>query len=169
MAHIKELWLDLEDTVITPVVNGWFNIQLINIEKVKKVIADFKPDKVHVFSFAIHDKAQRERFNMSARERVERAFGVTFDLVLTCDDDITPICSRQMGLHPSTVDFRDMVNFWSKHGAWRLCMRSHASTLAKRGDSLEALLLDDMVYDETITWPDVQATIKCLNVDTLPT
>lgn len=165
----RELWLDLEDTVITPVVNGWFNTQLINVQKIKDVIASFAPHRINVFSFAIWNQQERQRFDMGTREMIEKAFGFKFNLVLNVDDDIIPICCRQMGIEPSTVDFQEMSNFWSKQGAFRLCMRHHAINHRRHNPNLplHVLLLDDAVYNETLRWPDLQTTVEQRNIDQL--
>ncbi len=165
----RELWLDLEDTVITPVVNGWFNTELINTQKIKDVIASFQPHRINIFSFAIWDEAQRKGFTLGTREMIERHFGIQLNLVLTVDDDIIPICCRQMGIEPSTVDFNEMSNFWGKQGAFRLCMRHHATNHRRHHPNLplHVLLLDDVVYNEVVRWPDLQTTVEQRNIDQL--
>jgi len=165
----RELWLDLEDTVITPVVNGWFNTQLINVQKITDVIASFQPHFINVFSFAIWNAQERQRFDMGTREMIERAFGFKFNLVLNVDEDIIPICCRQMGIEPNTVDFQEMSNFWSKQGAFRLCMRHHSTNHRRHNPNLplHVLLLDDAVYNETLRWPDLQTTVEQRNIDQL--
>ena len=163
----KELWLDLEDTIVTPVVNGWFNTEAINIDKVKRFISEFKPDLVHIFSFAIWDVAQREQFNIATRPWLEEALGVKFSLVLTVDDDMIPICCKLMGLSHDLVDFQEMSNFWGKQGTFRLCMRHHATNLQKHNLQLHAVLLDDVVYNEHLVWSDIGAAIQQLNIDQL--
>ena len=165
----REIWLDLEDTVITPVVEGWFKTELINIDKVRRVIRDFKPDAVHLFSFAIWDEQQREGFRQGTRDMLEKALGLKLQLILTVDTDIIPICCRQMGIEPSTVDFQEMSNFWSKQGAFRLCMRHHATNHRRHHPNLplHVLLLDDVVYNEYTVWPDLQTTVEQWNIDQL--
>ena len=139
----RELWLDLEDTVITPVVNGWFNTQLINTQKIKDVITSFAPHRINIFSFAIWNQQERQRFDMGTRE--------------------------MMGIESSTVDFTEMSNFWSKQGAFRLCMRHHATNHRRHNPNLplHVLLLDDAVYNETLRWPDLQTTVEQRNIDQL--
>jgi len=168
-ALIRELWLDLEDTVITPVVNGWFNAELINVEKVRDVIRAFAPHRVNIFSFAIWNPQEREKFTHATRHRLEEALGVKFNLVLNVDEDMIPICCREMGMQPSTVDFNEMSNFWGKQGAFRLCMRHHAVNHRRHHPNLplHVLLLDDVVYNETLRWPDLQTIVEQRNIDQL--
>lgn len=165
----RELWLDLEDSVISPVVDGWHNIELINIELVRNVIASFAPTTVNIFSFAIWNERELLKFNTFVREHLARALGVSFNLILTVDRDIIPTCCQQMGMSPSTVDFQEMSNFWSKQGAFRLCMRHHAINHRRHHPNLplHVLLLDDAVYNERTVWPDLQTTVEQRNIDQL--
>jgi hypothetical protein len=161
--------LDLEDTVVTPIVSGWPNFDVINVEKVQQVLTGFEPHTVNIFSFAIWNNQERDLFNTHCRPHLERALGVTFNQVLSVDDDIIPACCRQMKISPKHVDFQEMSNFWSKQGAFRLWMRQHASNLRRHqpNQQLHALLLDDVVYNERLVWPDLQTTVEQRNIDTL--
>jgi hypothetical protein len=98
---------------------------------------------------------------------LEKSLGITLNLVLAVDEDIIPICCREMGMSPDVVDFQEMSNFWSKQGAFRLCMRHHARNLKRHGQTLQAALLDDAVYDELIQWPDLGTRIAIVNIDEL--
>lgn len=159
--------MDLEDTVITPVMTGWPNAECINIEKVRAVIAQFKPDRINIFSFAIWDSRQRELFNMFTRGPLQKALGIEFNIVLAVDEDIIPVCCKQTNLHPDRVDFQEMSNFWGKQGAFRLCMRNHAANLHRHGQTLITMLLDDAVFDELIQWPDLDTRVIITNIDQL--
>lgn len=163
----KHLWLDLEDTVITPVLEGWWKTELINIAVVRDVIAEFKPDFLHIFSFAIWNETERAQFNAAVRPHLEAALGMEFTTVPTVDDDILPVCCKIMGLTASTVDFQEMSNFWGKHESFRLFMRSVHANTAKHGVSAEVMLLDDAVFNETFEWPDLQLRGAILNIDKL--
>lgn len=162
----REIFLDIEDTVVTPVINGWHNFEVINLEKIRDVIASFEPHAVNIFSFAIWDQHQLKLFNAHCRPHLERLLGVTFNLVLTVDDDIIPTCCNQMGI-VSLVDFSEMSAFWSKQGAFRLCMRHHAINHRRHNPnlSLHVLLLDDVVYNERMEWPDLKTTVEQRNID----
>jgi hypothetical protein len=163
----SHLFIDLEDTVITPVIEGWWKTELINIDKVKAVMAKFQPDFLHIFSFAIWNVAQREQFNQAVRPMLEAALGMQFSLVPTVDEDILPVCCKVMGLQRSLVDFQEMSNFWGKHEAFRLCMRNMFSKTREHGIVGEVMLLDDAVFNETFMWPDLQVKGCILNIDEL--
>jgi hypothetical protein len=148
---------------------GWFNTHMINVEKLCRFIAEFQPDRVNLFSFAIWNDEQRKLFNMGTRPMLENSLGITLNLVLAVDEDMIPICCREMGMSSEAVDFAEMSNFWSKQGAFRLCMRRHAKNLKRHGNSLHAILLDDVVFDEVITWNDHEcsAVVSQINIDRL--
>lgn len=164
-----EVWLDLEDTIVTPIVDGWHLFEIINLEKVKKVIADLNPVSVNIFSFAIWNEHQRGLFNRHTRPHLEAALDRRFEIVPTVDDDIIPVCANQMGIAAETVDFQEMSNFWGKQGAFRLWMRDWATRFQRHQPNLKlhAVLLDDVVYNEKVEWPDLWATIEQWNIDQL--
>lgn len=165
---MKHLWLDLEDTVIEPVLNGWFNTQLIptGIAKVKKIINEFQPDRVHVFSFAVWNEQELTRFNMGTRPRLEAALGVTFSSVPTVDDDMIPAACKFMGLSPDRVDFEEMSNFWGKQQTFRLNLLHIYRHRARDAEAtpIEAMLVDDVVYNETFEIPQLNLKGHVLNI-----
>jgi hypothetical protein len=165
----RELFLDLEDTLVTPIVDGWHSFDIINLDKIRAVMARFDPHVVSIFSFAIWDERQLALFNRHCRPHLEAALGVTFNLVPTVDEGIIPTCCRLMAISPDRVDFSEMSTFWGKQGAFRLWARAHAESLRRHTPNLHLhlLLLDDVVYNEVLTWPDLQATIEQRNIDQL--
>lgn len=164
----RHLFLDLEDTVITPVLEGWFNVQLINVDKIRRIIAEWQPDFVHIFSFAIWNRRELELFNMDVRPRLESALGVKISSAPTVDDEILPACCRVMGISQDRVDFSEMSAFWSKHEAFRLNMRHVFKTTAQHDIFTEVMFLDDMVFNETFDWPDLQIRGSIFNINQLP-
>lgn len=163
----RHLFLDLEDTVITPVVDGWPNAQLINVEKVKKFIAEFKPDAVHLFSFAIWNVEEKKRFQLFVQPRLENALGIILSGIPTVDDEILPVCCKVMNLGNDSVDFSELSNFWGKHEAFRLNMRHTFRHTKLFGHWVEVALLDDAVFNENFEWPDMKVRGRVINVDTL--
>lgn len=168
MATIRHLFLDLEDTVITPVMNGWFNTHMINVQKVRAFIAEYKPDSVHLFSFAIWNEAERTRFNLGTRPMLEKSLGITLSAVPTVDDEIIPVACKVMNLGNGSVDFQEMSNFWGKHETFRLNMRHMFKTAHQHGNEVEVALLDDAVINEEFYWPDLKVRGRILNIDTMP-
>lgn len=164
----RHLWLDLEDTIIMPVMDGWFNTRLINLEKIKAFIAEFKPDFVHIFSFAVHNEAERLRFNLGSRPSIEGALGIKLGFVPTVDDEIIPACCKVLNISIDAVTFSDACDFWSKQESFRLFMRHHhKNTHLHGGPGTEVVLLDDAVYNENFEFPDIKVKGKILNIDQL--
>lgn len=166
MTTVRHLFIDLEDTVITPVLDGWFNTHMINVPKVKSIIEEWKPNFVHLFSFAVWNKEQLKRFKTGTQPMIEHSLGIKLSTTWTVDDDIIPMCCNVMRLGQGSVDFSEMSNFWSKHEAFRLCMRHHFKTAVNWPDlSVEVMLLDDAVLNETFAWPDLQISGQIINID----
>lgn len=162
----RHLFLDLEDTIITPVMDGWFNTHLINVQKIKQVIEDFDPIEIHIFSFAIWNQAELRGFNMGIRPMIEQALGRTLSAVPTVDDDIIPVCCKVKGISPDRVDFSDCSDFWGKHEAFRLNMRNLFRTNWKNWEiETEVVFLDDAVWDESFSWPDMRIRGQIINID----
>jgi len=158
----RHLFIDLEDTIITPVMDGWFNTHLVNVQKIKDIIAQFKPDHVHVFSFAIWNEAELTRFNLGTRPMIEAALKIKFGAVPTVDGDIIPACCKVMGMSTDVVDFQEMSNFWGKHEAFRLNMRNQ---FKNNKNDVQVMLLDDAVFNEEFTWPDLKVKGSIVNID----
>lgn len=165
---MRHLFLDLEDTVITPVLQGWNGSDLINMEKVKKVIADFKPDNVSIFSFAVHNEGDRVGFNSGMRRHLELALGIQFSLVPTMDDDIVPTCCKVLKLHPERVTFQEVCDFLGKQEAFRLYLRhTYGKTWKTWGQEIDIVFLDDAVFNEYFRWPDLHIDCRITNIDTI--
>jgi len=157
------LFLDLEDTVIEPVMKGWHNTGMINEEKLKKFIADYNPDSIHIFSFAIWDEDQKGKFMGHTKMMIEQALGIKITGVPTVEDIIHNVC-RVQGIPPSSMDFDDLSTFYGKQHSFHLCMRH---LYAGNSTPVELTFLDDAVYNEACVWPDIQVTLRILNIDTL--
>ena len=164
----KHLWLDLEDTAITPVVHGWLNTRVMNVKKIKSFIAEFKPNAVHIFSFAIWNEFERNAFNLGTRPTLEDALGVKFSTVPTVDDDIIPVATRMMNMGDGSVDFQEMSNFWGKHETFRLNMRHLFKNSHAHNTDIEVVLLDDAVFNEEFYWPDLRVRGRIINIDQMP-
>lgn len=163
---VRHLFLDLEDTVITSAADGWERTECINQDRIEKVLNEFKPDFIHLFSFAIWNNDELEKFKQTTLFLVQRVHKIKIDLMWTVDDDIIPMCAKELGLNKSTIEFSDASAFWSKHQSFRLCMRQHF----KNRDSdlpVQVMLLDDAVFTETFEWRDMNLTGIVQNVDEL--
>ena len=159
---IKHLYLDLEDTIIAPVMDGWPNTHLINVQKVKQFLAEYQPDYVHLFSFAVWNAAEKLGFETWTQPRLEQMFGFKFSWVPTVVDDIIPLCCKEMNVNRECLTFSDLHDFWGKQGAFRLNMRQRWKN---NSTPVELLLLDDDVYNESLEWPDINIKARILNID----
>lgn len=162
-AGSKHLFLDLENTLITPVTEGWANAALLPLANVKHFIQSFGPDEVHLFSFAIGNKADVRLFNHLVRPRLQDALGVTFNLCPTVDDDILPACCKEKNLSRDFVDFSDLVDFWGKQEAFKL----YTTHLFANVPNVSVALLDDVVFDEDYFFIKNKLKGVIRNVDTL--
>jgi len=164
---VRHLHLDLEDTVIEPVINGWPNTVVLpeKLIQIRRFIDVFRPQHVHVFSFAIWNEAEHMRFCTYTKERLERLLRVHFTTVPTVDDDIIPYACRAIGLSPDVVTFQDASDFWGKGEAFRLYLKHLWRDLPQQGRKIEAVLIDDAVTNEVFEFPDLHIKGQLLNVD----
>lgn len=162
------VFLDLEDTIITPANEGWHKTELINVKLIKDFIEKFQPDIINIFSFAIWDQHQLQLFNTHSRPMIEDALGITFSLIPTVDDMILPACCEIMKINKSLVDFSEMCSFWGKHEAFRLFTRSlFKNTWKDWGQATNVALLDDAVINEVFHWPDLKVSGSIVNIDSI--
>ena len=163
------LWLDLdlESTIITPVLDGWWNTHLVNTNRIKSFIEGYQPDFINIFSFAIWDGEQLRKFNEGTRPMIENFLERKLNIVLRVDQDIIPACCTVMKIHPSKVDFKDMSDFWNKHQAFRLYIYNHhRKTYETTANETVVTLLDDVVINEHFIWPDLHVSGSIIYIDT---
>lgn len=161
----RHLFLDLEDTIITPNVLGWRTVECINVELVRSIIERWKPDFIHLFSFAIHHDPELQKFKAICLDMVKNTFGIEFATTWRVDEDIIRMCCAELGMHPQCVDFQEMSSFWGKAGAFRLCMLQHFKNIKSHNKSVEVLLLDDVVINENFQWPQLNISGHIVNID----
>jgi hypothetical protein len=157
----RHLFLDLEDTVITPVLGSWAFCDPINTSKIRGFIEAWAPTTLNVFSFALNDARDLKGFDKHVRPFLERDLGMSISLIPN-EDEIIRACCRQMKLHRDKVDFDDMSAFWSKHQAFRLYVQDLASAGVTGG--AEVALIDDAVHDERFVWPGMGVSGLIVNV-----
>lgn len=147
---IRHLYLDLEDTVITPQLEGWLAVDVINIPQVKQFIQTWAPDYVHIFSFAIYHSEDLEGFNRSLRARLERVLGVEFSSVPRLDFEIKEACCNETWIHESHVTRQEIIDFFGKQGSFRHFVKQKFQHTQV---PIEVAFLDDMVFTEKFDWP----------------
>jgi uncharacterized protein YqfB (UPF0267 family) len=166
MEQRRHLFLDLEDTIITPVVEGWPNVHLINVPKIKRVIQEFQPHSLHLFSFAIWNEFEKDRFMDFVQPRIENVLGMKLGLIPMVDVEIKQACCEIMCLSPDSVDFNDMSEFWSKQESFRLYSRFVFRNNWKNWQqATEVMFLDDAVEDEDFFFPQLKLKGCIRNID----
>lgn len=155
----KLLFLDLEDTLTTPVVGGMANCHILNVEKIKTIARNFKPDEVHMFSFAIQSDFDCRSFNTILRAWLEDRFEIkfSFERPLTVDEIIKK-ASLNKKLAPDLVSFSDACEFWGKDLAFKLFVKE---TLR----NCEVMLLDDCVDNEFFEFKDINVRGTLIKID----
>jgi len=146
----KHIFFDLEDTLITPVIDGWMNCEFVNFHKIQTILNEFQPTHVHTFTFAIHDEADRRGFDNHVRSRLEQAHNITFS---TCNGihEIRERCCRVKGLLSKLTSISVMVEFWGKQVSFRLFAEDwFKQSFSKHNpnQSVEIMLVDDSIIPE---------------------
>lgn len=164
----RHIFLDLEDTVITPAGDGWHRCQLLpgSLAKIRAYLQAWAPAQVHLFSFALSDAVELAKFNQSIRPALEDALGCSLRMTPLSDTDVLPACCRIRGLHPRRVDFEDMSNFWSKQDSFRLFVQDWSARQQHPG--LDVVLFDDAVVEESFEFPHLGIRGHLFNIDLLP-
>lgn len=165
---VRHLWLDLEDTTISSVVdNAWGDCELINVELIKEIVADWNPDFINIFSFAIWDKHDLAEFDKHIRQKLEDSIGRKLSFVWTMDDDIVPMSCAEKGLYityPATIR-DDVRRFFGKQDSFKLCVKHMFQASSADGDGIELMFVDDDVFDEIFVWPRHNIRGSIFNVE----
>lgn len=164
--RLKHLFLDLEDTVISPVVSShstsWADTELINCDKVKNFIAQYQPDYLHVFSFAVWNPEDLASFNWSVRPRLEKALGMEFSTVPLMDTDILEACCNRKWLKSEEVSRKQVIAFWGKQDAFRLYTQQKYGS--PEGPMQEVVLIDDKVTSEEFLMPGLRLRGRLIEI-----
>lgn len=163
----RALFLDLEDTVIEPVSDGWVGLRAMNLHRLDAVVERFAPTELHLFSFAVHTPQDLLSFERHVKDWLERRVGLEFTTALATPEIISK-CARQRRIAAELVTFSEVVDFWGKQEAFRLFLKTFAEEQREPGVDLAAVLLDDSVFNETFSWPDLAVSAMQLCVDDVP-
>lgn len=174
MTHpVLHVFLDLEDTVITPVVGPWSDAELLqhNIAQIRTALqaSDLVPDgttTLHLFSFALWNAHELAEFNKHVRPRLEEALGQRFFWTPTIDEEILPAIARVTNIHPTRLSFEDICHFYGKHESFRLFIRDK---FKHNTSPLSVVLLDDAVINEDFVFLDLKVEGSIRNIDHMPT
>lgn len=165
---MKYLFLDLEDTLITPVFDGWGNCELINIEKIKNIIEKENPDTINVFSFAIHTKEDKKEFEEICKPMIEKVYGIKISHYPTVSEiiDVCSLVSSKNNKMKKSVSFQELRRFWGKSGAFKIYVKGKfKSRFGPTTHPQEFILLDDDVENESFSYDDHLIAGKLINID----
>ncbi len=144
-------FFDLEETIITE----FDNPLVINIEKVKLLQDKLElPENISIFSFAIWDDNDRDRFNHIIKPMIESSFNFIVEDIPTIDEIIAVIKTKW----PTILCREDFFEFFDKERAFIEFMR-----LTHPDES--SMLIDDRVSDITFTFNNT--TIKTVNINNI--
>lgn len=129
-----KLFIDLEGTVI----NDWFDMVPVMVDTMREKIGGHE---VEIFSFAVFNDEDLQRFNIDIKPTIEEVFGCK---VVKCHtvEEIKAVVQKGTGLYLSITDF---IQLFGKERAFQeFCLKEKVS----------GTLFDDMVRDMTITTPE---------------
>jgi hypothetical protein len=160
----KHIFFDLEDTLITPVIEGWLMCELVNFHKIQSILNEFQPTHVHTFTFAIHDDNDRCGFEAHCKQWIEQTHQFTFS---TCNGihEIRERCCRVKGLQSNLTSISDMVEFWGKQVSFRLFAEDwFKQSFSKHNPNqpVEIMLVDDSIIPEKFELFDGMLKASCV-------
>lgn len=104
-----EVFLDLEGVIIE---DFFFNNSPINENLFDELPKDLSNANFHIFSFAIFNDKDVERFNNVFRERIETTFDIKIKSVVK-KEDVLAIVKKRFRIQ--ILDEFDLTNFFGKH------------------------------------------------------
>lgn len=158
MATYDVVYLDLEETVI----NNWQEQFLVHTYDVRKWLREHDVAEVGIFSFAIHNSIDKVLFEKSLKADLERALEVKIvkwpSVIEMMEDD-----TRHTGDH------------WFQNDSPGFAVTEYINTRGKQNafinyvdyrheDAKNAVLLDDVVRNMTLTYHDLERSIHLVNV-----
>jgi hypothetical protein len=157
-----KVFLDLEDTVIT----NWRDQYYTNVQKVRTWLIENEIKEVGIFSFAIYDDADKTIFEKQLKVGLTDVFGIR-------------ITTWPSVLEMMDIDTRHTGDYWRNESSIGTAVTEFINLRGKTQafinfaneqfpDAKSIALLDDVVKNTIITYPDEQRTIHLVNVDKLP-
>lgn len=154
-----KFFFDLEETLIT----DWHNPVLTNVEKVRALVAVSAITEVRIFSWAIWDQSDADKFNREMKDCIENAFGFKIIEIILKRDAIAIVAKRRglwVDMNNPMDDIADIANNIGKDGIFtEFCF-------ARERDCI-CVLVDDVVPNRTIEDHDLNVIVKLVNVNNL--
>lgn len=145
-----EVFLDLEGVVIE---DFFFNNTSINKNLFDTISKDFSNANFHIFSFAICDDKDLERFNKIFKERIEKEFDIKICSVVK-KEDVLSIVKKRIGV--SILDEFEMTTFFGKHFSFfHFCEEN----------MIDGILFDDAVPNDKMIIKTEKVTVEIVRVE----
>lgn len=161
---MNTLFLDLENTILTPNFSGWQDCELINIDKIIKFINNNNITVVNIFSFALHNNQDKELFIIHCRELIESAIKHHLNLIPTVNEQIIPFCCNQKNRHNKNMTFQELCRFWGKDLSFILFLKEFYKN---NKTSQQIFFLDDAIEDFNFEIPKLKLKVATFNIDNL--
>lgn len=149
-----EVWLDLEDTIIT----GWKEGLLLNPGKIKKWLDDRDVKEIRIWSFAIWNEADKKRFVGSGmKQMIETALERPILEWPSMAEMQVAVQHYEGIIYDSRTEFMQLNS--KKWSFIKYCLGHKKNTTC--------VLIDDAVPNMTIKELDLLLTIELIKVQTL--
>lgn len=147
------IFIDLEDTVI----NNWHDGQLLThgVYKIQQILEKEYPrvTDLNIWSYAIWNNDDLDRFNKIYRKWLEEVFGMNIDLVFSVHQIRNLIYSYEH------IEYEDRNEFMQMNGKFLSFMKY--GQLYKDRDFV---LFDDLVPNSLLTFHDLNTTIRTIKI-----
>jgi hypothetical protein len=156
------VFLDLEETVI----ESWHSPYYTNIQKVRKWLQDNHVTEAGIFSFAIYDDRDKQRFEAEMKAGLSDVLGIritTWPSVLEMMAVDTKYTGTQWIMSADTQSF-DTTEYINLRGKQQGFINYAKATLP---ESSKVALIDDVIDNLTMTYHDTGMQIELVNVLTL--
>lgn len=140
------VYMDLEGTVI----DEWSSMTLINIKKLAHFLHINNVEVISIFSFAINDAADVQRFEAELRETLVEVLGVEINITDTSKAS-DEICEREL------MDFEDVCYFMNK-------FRTFTEFAIHNCQDQTVVLLDDEVQNTDMKFKDNNTRVVTIDV-----
>ena len=149
-------FLDLEQTII----RAWDQPDLINLDKIRKFLTANKADEVRIFSFAIWDDKDKNKFSTEMKPRIEEALDLPVQSWPSCQDMMRADFQHTGVRFEKGHEISEFIQLRGKKDAF-----IHFVCNEYRFN--RAVLIDDVVPDLTLSHRTQGWAIELWNVDNL--
>ena len=151
-------YFDLEETIINE-----FNVygyDMVNVEKIKKIISDNNISDIIIFSFAIHDEKDKADFVQCFKTPIEQAFHVTVNDKVDSIMDMSKIFTKNHRM--STMSKSDFFDFINKE---RMMIEYVQYMIKFNGmKNTRIIFVDDVIPDADYIFKTPNVKIEFINI-----